>query len=564
MSKENFKATFKRKLKRQRFKFYSSIFFDGAAQRVESMVIIRTLGFATALGFILLCAHVLWDSRQDAAEQSRDTDANLALAISQDIKRNFEFYDLSLQGVTEVLALPELKQLSPVLRARTLFDHASMATYLNRIVVMDTSGNVTEDSRPAEPLQGNFADREYFRVHMGAEDPGLFVSKPFLSKRSSGGWVMALSRRISNPDGSFGGVVVGTLSLDYFHALFINLKTVPLGIYSVARSDGTMIMRYPFRLRAIGMDLSRSKLFEHFPAERSGTYEADSGVDATRRVYSYTQVGNLPLVVVVGSAKETIFAAWRRKTWMVGSLMAALGIAMVTLSAILVRELRRRRVTEKELAATAAALAKAAATDELTGLPNRRCFDETAEREWKRAIRDGSPISVLVADVDLFKAYNDTYGHLSGDKALQVVASCIQATIKRPADFGARFGGEEFALLLPSTDAQGAVKVAEALRAAVAASKSAYPGDLDRDISVSVGATSVWPQRGDEFERTFVVADRALFRAKELGRNRVEYSEPAPVPPPKTSLPVPSLPVPSLPDVDPPDADPVKTTARQV
>lgn len=513
------------------------------------MLIIRSLGFATALGFILLCAHVLWDSRQEAAEQSRDTDANLALAIAQDIKRNFEFYDLSLQGVTEALALPELKQLSPAIRARTLFDHAAMATYLNRIVVIDTAGNVVEDSRPSEPLQGNFSDREYFRVHSGAHDPGLFVSKPFLSKRSSGGWVMALSRRISNPDGSFGGVVVGTLSLDYFHALFMNLKTVPLGVYSVTRSDGTMIMRYPFRLPAIGMDLSQSPLFKHFPAERSGAFEVNSGVDETRRIYSYTQVGNLPLVVVVGSAKETIFAAWRRKAWIIGTLMAAQGLAMAALSAALVRELRRRRVTEKKLAATAAALAKAAATDELTGLPNRRSFDETAEREWKRAIRDQTPISVLVADVDLFKAYNDTYGHLSGDKALQVVASCIQATIKRPADFGARFGGEEFALLLPSTDARGALKVAEELRAAVAASVSTYPGRLDRPISVSIGATSVWPQRGDDFERTFVVADRALFRAKELGRNRVEYSELAPVAPPKAI---------------PPDADPVKSAARQV
>jgi diguanylate cyclase (GGDEF)-like protein len=85
-------------------------------------------------------------------------------------------------------------------------------------------------------------------------------------------------------------------------------------------------------------------------------------------------------------------------------------------------------------------------------------------------------------------------------------------------------------LLLPSTNARGAVKVAEELRAAIAAGKATYPGALDREISVSVGVTSIWPQRGDEFERTFVVADRALFRAKELGRNRVEYSEPAPMP----------------------------------
>ena len=490
------------------------------------MIVIRTLGFATALGFILLCGQVLSDSRREAAQQSRDTDASLAQAVAQDIRRNFEFYDLSLQGVIEALALPELKALSPAIRARTLFDHAATATYLSRILVLDANGNVVENSRSSEPMSGNFADREYFQVHRRTKDLGLFVSKPFVSRDTSGDWVMALSRRVSNPDGSFGGVVAGVLSLDYFHALLSNLKAKPLGVYSVARSDGTMIMRYPFRLQSIGLDLSSSQLFQHYPAQTAGAYESNSKVDSTLRVYTYTQVGNLPIVFFVGSAKATIFAAWQRKALLIGSLMAALGLAMAVLSTILARELRRRRSTEKQLAATAAALAKSAATDELTGLPNRRSFDQTAEKEWKRAIRDGKPLSILVADVDRFKAYNDTYGHLSGDKALQVVASCIRTTIRRPADFGARFGGEEFAVLLPTTNAKGALKVAEELRFAVAAASATYPNALERDVSISIGVTTVRPQRGDPFARTFDIADRALFRAKELGRNRVEFSQP--------------------------------------
>jgi two-component system chemotaxis family response regulator WspR len=162
--------------------------------------------------------------------------------------------------------------------------------------------------------------------------------------------------------------------------------------------------------------------------------------------------------------------------------------------------------------------------DGLTGLNNRRRFDEYAATEWRRALREGSPFSVLLADVDEFKAYNDTYGHLAGDEALKRIAGVIHARCGRPADLAARFGGEEFAVVLPGTGADGATHVAEAMRLGVfelqlphAASK------LGDRVTLSVGIATAVPR--EPAPRVFLDllnrADEALYEAKKSGRNRI-------------------------------------------
>ena len=124
-----------------------------------------------------------------------------------------------------------------------------------------------------------------------------------------------------------------------------------------------------------------------------------------------------------------------------------------------------RDVTHRKAAEDA--LVAAAATDGMTGLANRRSFDERLASEWKRASRSRLNIALLMIDVDCFKAYNDAFGHLQGDEALKLVATCMSSNIRRPTDLGARYGGEEFAVILPDTDASGALSVAEKIRLAV-------------------------------------------------------------------------------------------------
>ena len=168
-------------------------------------------------------------------------------------------------------------------------------------------------------------------------------------------------------------------------------------------------------------------------------------------------------------------------------------------------------------------LARLSSLDGLTGVANRRAFDDTLDREWRRAARAGSELALIMIDIDHFKAYNDRYGHLAGDDCLRRVARTLAATSVRPADFLARFGGEEFACVLPETDAAGARFLAEKMRRAVGelavphvASPSAH------HVSISLGVATARPSPGDLPKTLLEKADSMLYLAKDLGRNRVQ------------------------------------------
>jgi diguanylate cyclase (GGDEF)-like protein len=160
--------------------------------------------------------------------------------------------------------------------------------------------------------------------------------------------------------------------------------------------------------------------------------------------------------------------------------------------------------------------------DTLTNIPNRRNFDNRMILEWGRAIRDKVPLSVLMIDVDHFKIFNDTYGHQQGDKALQTVANAIRSALKRSSDFAARWGGEEFAVLLPNTDADGAMGVAERVRMSVEESMVASICNTTKlKVTISIGIATVMPSQEDTIIDLVRQADTALYTAKSMGRNRV-------------------------------------------
>jgi diguanylate cyclase (GGDEF)-like protein len=160
-------------------------------------------------------------------------------------------------------------------------------------------------------------------------------------------------------------------------------------------------------------------------------------------------------------------------------------------------------------------------TDQLTGLPNRRSFDERLHVEWKRAVRVKAPISILILDLDSFKAYNDTYGHVQGDVLLHAVANILMQELKRPTDFAARWGGEEFVALLSSTDWTEAVNLAEQIRMSIANAVIPLADGQATKTTISIGVNSQMPAPGDLTDDFILRADKALYTAKEEGRNRV-------------------------------------------
>lgn len=166
-------------------------------------------------------------------------------------------------------------------------------------------------------------------------------------------------------------------------------------------------------------------------------------------------------------------------------------------------------------------LRKLSLTDGLTGIANRRWFDEFFEREWKLAQRNKTQLGLIMIDIDYFKAYNDTYGHEAGDKCLKKVAEALASTVKRPGDFVSRFGGEEFAVVMPDTDNEGLAHVAELLRASVEAAQIEHcQSQIGNVVTISIGAAIAAPQQELSTKDLIINADRALYEAKHHGRNR--------------------------------------------
>jgi diguanylate cyclase (GGDEF)-like protein len=166
--------------------------------------------------------------------------------------------------------------------------------------------------------------------------------------------------------------------------------------------------------------------------------------------------------------------------------------------------------------------------DALTGLPNRRQFDLTIELEWTRAIRNHRPLSLLLLDVDCFKALNDLYGHPAGDDCLQRIAGALQSSLRRAGEMAARYGGEEFAAVLPDADSISARMVAETMRASVLALQMLHEGSqVERFVTISAGVATIYPSAEESPSSLIAAADAALYRAKEQGRNRVETHRPA-------------------------------------
>jgi diguanylate cyclase (GGDEF)-like protein len=481
---------------------------DSRPWRLSAKLLIAT-SVATIIGFSTVCASVLFDMRRGEEELARQSLENLASGIEADLSRNIELYDLSLRAVANNVMLPELADVPRTIRHLILFDHAATARHFGAIQVFDAAGNLTIDASTLDPLPENRGAEEYFSVHRDNRDVGLFVSRPTLHR---GAYSIVVSRRISGDDGSFKGVVAGSIRFSYFHDLFGRLNLDPEELISVFRHDGTVIMRTPFDLDVIGKDLSHLDAVKRALAEPAGSMSAPGRYDGVARLMVW-RGGSQPLVVLVGKPWTSVLSLWRVEATRIGAIMLALIVFVLAVTLFLAREIDRRASAEDRLE-------EMATTDALTGLKNRRRFDAAVDDEWRRAMRQRTALSLLMIDADHFKTYNDTFGHQAGDQVLVGIAICISDSVRRSGDCAARYGGEEFAVLLPGTNAADALKVAETVR-----TKVMSWSDGSAQSTVSIGIASAVPNAGSDWPQLVHAADKALYAAKAAGRNRCVLSE---------------------------------------
>lgn len=262
------------------------------------------------VGFLAISGAFLWKLRSqtwDAALRAAD---NLVATMAQDIGRNVAIYDLSLQAVIDGLRLPEISHVGPSARRAILFERAATAQFLGSILVLDEHGDIVEDAGASPPRGANLQNRAFFQVHRDSAHVGLYVSEPFRRRvTASGDWVIAFSRRIDKPDGSFGGIVSGTLRLDYFNAMFSRLKLGPEGTVTLFRTDGTLLVRWPFDDAVIGRNLMATGIVQNLLAAPAGQFTAVTSLDGVTRAITFAHVAGLPLVVCVGQSPSDILAS---------------------------------------------------------------------------------------------------------------------------------------------------------------------------------------------------------------------------------------------------------------
>jgi len=477
------------------------------------LLLILGSGFTVILIVVIVAALLIREHASTLQAATRST-TNIAQLINADVLRNVELYDLALKGLIAAKKREDLSQVGANIQHLVQFDLAGAAPFKGEVLLLDANGAVIADSSTLYPTPRNFADRDYFQVHAKDALAGLFISRPFRIRCDCDQvWRMAFSRRVSGPNGEFAGVAVATMRLAYFDQLFSTLTIGNGSSVNLLSNKGILLAQQPLlESDMINKDLSARPNFKRMLREGDGSFQAISAITGKERLYTFTNVGELPLIVVVALSSEDVFAPWKRAALLTSGATGILCIGLLWLTWMLRRELRRRYRAER-------VLSELAATDALTGLPNRRILDERLRLEWDRAQRSTEPMTLLMIDVDHFKAFNDRHGHHGGDEALRTVAQVIGSNIRRPADLAARYGGEEFAVVLPHTDAKGAWVIAEHIRSSV--EHLPRVAGSERPITVSIGM-STWDKRSRmSLEALLLSADQALYEAKHTGRNRI-------------------------------------------
>lgn len=595
---------------------------------------------------VLTCATILgvsgwreWAAREAVLKGAETEMANVARSLTQHAEDSLDLLD---SGVVGVVSRLEIDGTAPATVAKlgTLLDARKKAiTRIHSLDIIDDQGNwLTSPGTIGSTL----SDDAFFRYHQLSPKREAHVGSPVKSLLD-GEWVVPLSRRFNKQDGSFGGVVLATISSRYLSHFYEQFEIGRNSSVTLTHGGGMILARDPGNDKFVGRSFADTPFFREPSLQRpSGAYHFKSPLDGAERVSFFNRSSRFPLLLVATVDRDELLAPWRAAAISRMLYVLALVMLIAVIGGVLVRQLHRgqrmavalaekeahfrllaegssdmvtrvglderlryvspssvrivgwrpnqligtpalaginpedlpevqaivdaikrgekeearftyrnahrqngevwlestmrvtrkgngivdgvvaisRDITEQKRLETR--LETLAIEDSLTGLANRRRFDERLKEEWARAYRDRSSLALLMIDVDHFKAYNDEYGHPAGDACLRLVAKIIAAETQRAGDLAARYGGEEFAVLLPNIDTAGCVRIGERIRSAIHGAGLVHSTNLAAGcVTASVGGATCRPA----LERTAGVAslveaaDRALYAAKDAGRD---------------------------------------------
>jgi diguanylate cyclase (GGDEF)-like protein len=407
----------------------------------------------------------------------------------------------------------------------------------------------------------DMSDRPHYEEAIRTND---FVVSDYLVGRANQAPSIVVAYPAQAIDPGTNAVMVASVDLHWVNNLAATLTRRPGATVMLVDAGGTVLAADPQSAGWIGKSVRDAEPFRKFADRTEGTVRA-AGVDGVRRIYGFVAVPLSDARLVVGLTEAEVLDRIDRELQLAYLQLAFFGILVLIIAwiggeqlvvdpirslartatrlgrgdltarperqrwakefaplATALREMAQKLAErESELRAANEHLERLALIDPLSGLANRRNFDETLARTWKDAIRHKRPVGLLMIDVDHFKLFNDRYGHVEGDACLRRVGALLMNFACRPGDLPARYGGEEFAVLLPGASLAGARIVAERLRRAVEELCIANADAPLGQVSVSIGVASLVPSLDDEAQSLVEAADAGLYAAKRSGRNAV-------------------------------------------
>lgn len=372
--------------------------------------------------------------------------------------------------------------------------------YLMDLLIVSADGRIQHWTGPGEPP--DITDRAYYTTHLQNGPSGLYVGLPRLSRVHADKWFFALSQSVRDSDGRLAHVLVATIDVALLRSQLGVRQILPESSQALLARDGTIYVRTPGHHQFVGKKLVRPEFDLLTAAEPLITTRRTSQLDDKERLLSFRLLSGYPLIATGTVTLDDILRPWRQRAFIVLIFWLALSLAIVQLAR------RASAVSRRQT--------ELATLDGLTGIYNRRTILDTAEQLDRSAAHAGT-LSILMIDVDHFKQVNDRYGHATGDDVLCQITHVLRAQI-RATDFLGRYGGEEFLVLMPDTGTEGALKVAEKLRATVETTVR-HP----QPVTISIGIATA--QATDPtLDRTLARADAALYEAKAAGRNCVRVA----------------------------------------
>lgn len=495
----------------------------GTRLKIRSAVILL---IAVCLSMIAIVTWAAWNSRQYRLHESEVAMSNLARTLASQTQASIKQADMLLFTLVDRLENDAVDAAQLPRLQRLLSAQRSELGQLHGLFVYDENGRWMANSNGADMPAANNADRSYFIYHRDHPDRGPHIG-PSIKSRSSGEWIMTVSRRVNHPDGRFAGVALATIYLSHFLHLYDSIEIGRHGVINLITDDASIIVRRPFKESELGTSVANGPLFKQLlPSGDAGTATVKSAIDGVERVVGYRRVEGYPLVVFTALSKEEVLSGWRDESLLSASIVTLLLGFLGVLGYRLIGLMKQQNRIQTELLEAQDTLMEVnrslkllALEDALTGLSNRRQFDLFIHSEMGRARRSLTGLALLMIDVDHFKLFNDHYGHVAGDECLRKISAIITANIQRPADLAARYGGEEFAVVLPETDYVGAFLVAEKIRRAVLEASIEHRDGFEGRVTVSLGVAAYDPASQVQPEDLVGSADKALYVAKASGRN---------------------------------------------